>query len=138
MEWNVPVRGIKPEEFDTLVKWLVEQQDKNYVDLGMLSYPKTAVLVAGNGTPNLFMPVQPVLMLESLAAKPGISGRDFMKSLKCLVDSVKEIAAKQGIAELYFFIGDKRIEKLGHYVGFEKMDLPCYRLRLKGKDDADS
>lgn len=138
MEWKVPVRGIKPEEFDILVQWLEAKRDKNNIDYKMLSYPKTAVLVAGNGSPSLFMPVQPVFMLESLAPKPGIKAGEFVKCLNSLMKETEALARKHGIAEIYFFGTDERIEKLGPYVGFEKMDLPCYRLRVKRKTDADS
>ena len=138
MEWSVPVRGIKAEEFDTLVQWLTATQDQNMIDFGVLSYPRTSILVAGNGEPNLFMPFQQVFMLESLAPKPGINGVEFIKSLKSLIESVKEIANKHQVKELYFFGGDERVEKLGPYIGFEKMDLPCYRLRLRGKEDANT
>jgi hypothetical protein len=97
-------RLAKPEEAEMAVKWLAETPN-NMFDPAVLGYPGTVTLCAenDNGTPDLFMPFQIVMFLESLGTRPDIRKRDKVEAMIKAVMGAVQFAQGAKIREIYFF-----------------------------------
>lgn len=111
-------------------QWLEMAQERNHAD----DHAKTAATVLeavnGKGDTICYMPVVPVIMLESLAPKPGATPIEMANALKTLVVGAAQLAAAGGSHELVFWASDEATAALAERGGFEKMSMPMYRLRL--------
>jgi len=86
--------------------------------------------VDGKGATICYMPVVPVIMLESLAPKPGVTAFEMTHALKTLVVAAANLAAANGAKELVFWGTDEATCKVAEYVGFEKVEMRLWRLRI--------
>lgn len=90
----------------------------------ILDYPTLRVLKAYREGESHLLPVQQVLMLESLSANmPPQALRDLVKGAELL-------AATHGIKELYFLDGAGGIGAFAEKHGFELLDYRTFRLLL--------
>jgi hypothetical protein len=125
---QLKIRFARPEERVILLDWL-NANALNRFDPGIMSYPTLQVLCAYGDEPEAYLPVQRALVLESYAPKPnmGIPNpgaiRDLMKASELVADG-------HGIREIYFIGGEGGMGELAERHGFEKLDVPVYRMRL--------
>lgn len=106
-------------------------QGINLFDPAVMDYPTTRTVVAHNGEPLMYMPYQQVLMMESLAPKPGISPIEEGLALREITKSVALLASQAGIREAYFLCKDERVVKFASAHGFEVLPWTTMRMRLK-------
>lgn len=90
----------------------------------ILDYPTLRVLKAYSETEEHYLPVQQVLMLESISAgAPPHALRDMVKGATLLANA-------QGIKELYFLDGAGGIGKFAENHGFELLNYRTFRMVL--------
>jgi len=116
-------------EVATYQDWAMKTKDNLY-DPQVAGYPCTEVLVAENGQPLVFMPIQQVVMMDALAPKPGIEKREMALALKELVKMTAFVAHRAKLRELYFFSADEDVNAMAERYGFEKLENPMLRLKL--------
>lgn len=90
----------------------------------ILGYPTTRVLLAYESDEKHYMPVQQVLMIESLSANiPPNALRDLVKGAELY-------AASHGIKELYFLDGAGGVAEFATHRGFEEVPYKVFRMVL--------
>lgn len=97
-----------------------------------LEYPSTlTVAVDEEDEPVLYQTFHPVLMLEALVVKPGISKRQAARAIKELYEAVKRVAETYHMKEMYFFTEKPGMQQMVEkHEMFERVDMPCYRCKL--------
>ena len=116
-------------EVATYQDWAMKTPNNLY-DPQVAGYPCTEVLVAENGHPLVFMPIQQAVVMDSLAARPGIEKREMALALKELVKMTGFLARQANLRELYFFSADDDVNAMAERYGFEKVESPMLRLKL--------
>ena len=130
----VPVGGMVKEDWENFISWVWEARKINNFDPDVVSYPRSVMLTADKETENtsepiLYLPIQPVLMLESLAPKPGITPREEALALWRLGELLEQITKDTGLQEHYFICKDDRMADYCSKHGFTEMK--GYRLLKK-------
>lgn len=119
------------EDEDKCARALDGKRDINLIDSTVLAYPATVVLVAESDNPKLYMPVQTVFMLDSLGPTPEATDRDIASALKGMVNVLAWEARKAGHGEIYMPCSHERTSQFAERHGFERYNVPMFRMRLK-------
>lgn len=128
---TVTIRTAEPKDAKNYSDWLKAASTINLVDYKVYEYPAiNTVVVEKNGEPILMNSFHPVLMMEALAPKPGLSPMDEARALKQLFDGIKNIAAATGVKEIWFGCSDPRMDVFVQRHGFEKVSFPVYRIKV--------
>lgn len=110
----------KPEDQKLFSEWVWAAREINCFDVDVLTYPRTIMLCAEQSDkPILFMPLQSVLMMESLAPQPGLSPRQEALALRQISRAVEQIAQDSLHRETYFLCKDERVVTIAAAHGYE-------------------
>jgi hypothetical protein len=124
------VGAMSEEDMKTFIEWAWKARAINCFDPDVIGYPRSIMLAADdNEGPLLYLPVQPVLMLESLAPRPDVSPRKEAMALWKMGEMLEGISKDTGIQEQYFMCKDDRVADICSKHGFEEMK--GYRLMKK-------
>ena len=127
---QLKLRFAGPEDAKEVADWLLATPD-NLFDDALLKYPTLRVISAYNGDGNVaHLPAQQVLMLESLAVRPGTPPLDAAQAFRDLVKGMELLASQLGIKELFFICKDPNVLSVAQHHGFERIEFPVVRLRL--------
>lgn len=126
---QVWVRFAEEKDKAEFMDWVEKARAINLFDPDVLSYPNAKVLVAHNGSPLLYMPIQMAVIMESLAPKPGISEIEEALALREIAKATAVLASQAGSKEIYFLCKDTRVTEFAERHGFEI--LPWTTLRKK-------
>lgn len=97
------------QDAENFVAWVFAQQDKNDFDPSVMYYPRTVMCRAlADEEPFLYVPLQPILMYESLASKPGTTSRQTAMGLWKISEAIDKLALETGFREAYFITSDER------------------------------
>ena len=127
---QLKLRWANPEEAKQILEWLT-RNPQNHFDPGILDYKTVQVLCSYDGEPECYMPIHRVLMMESIAPRPGASELNIAQSLRDFTKACELVASAQGIREIYFLGGDGKVGSMslgGH--GFEELPLKVFRMKL--------
>jgi hypothetical protein len=103
----------------------------NLLDPGITTYPSLRVLAVDiNGTPAVYVPFHPVLVVESLGHKPGISPRENAYALKKLNDALEETARVYGISEIMWMCADDSLIEIASHHGYEVVKTKVLRKKV--------
>jgi hypothetical protein len=103
-----PMYAVKPEDVKLFIHWMSEQRAQVDFDKETLSYPRSCMTHARKGEETVAMiPLQPVLMFESLVRKPELTKRQTALSLYRIGEEVERIAKDTGHREAYFITNDR-------------------------------
>ena len=92
-------------------------------DPAVVGYPKTVMLRAKSEDENLlFIPLQSVLMYDSIAPKPGLSPRHEALALARIGQVVDQVAQDTGTREVFFFCRDNTVADLCAAHGYEETE----------------
>lgn len=133
---QVYVRPAGEQDIPNLSKWMAANANANRADEDAMSYPATSVMAAYTDEKVvMYMPIQMIAMLESLAPNPEVSDSQCATALREMVKTTIFTARTKGIGEIYFLLDD-RDEALGRFArkhGFEEIPagLKAYRLKVK-------
>ena len=119
------LRFAAPEEKEEVKSRLRANPLNEFVADGhILDYPSTQVLVAQREEEKHFLPVQKVLMLESISDSiDPVAIRDLIKGSEL-------VASANQIREIYFLDGAGGIDGLAKRRGFEELPYKVYRLKV--------
>lgn len=128
---NVFIEKATPRDAQEAMEWFLKTEC-NLLDAAVFTYPATETWKAVKDKVALvYLPVQPVLMLESLGINPANSPIDTALALADLVKVARWEAMKAGHGEIYFLCREESTQQYAQRHGFEKVNMPCYRMRLK-------
>lgn len=110
----------------------------NLFDADILTYPdKVKFYCARNGRPLVFLPVQNVLMLESLGVEPDATELEVAKSIEVLMKYIVGKSLDLAYNELYFLCRNPRVSLCAQRHGFEtvmsdeKLQVTLFRLKVR-------
>jgi len=117
---DIWVHPSRESDLATLDPWLRETP-ANLLDPDILQYTKNIRFLTASheGQPLVHMPVQSVLMLESLAVKPGATELEVAKSIAELIRYAVKIAMDSAMNEVYFICKDENVNRFAERHGFE-------------------
>lgn len=122
-------RGNEP-----VMEWLSANASRNGFDPEVLDYKCTKVLAAhNNGTVYVYMPAQPVVMLESIGPNPEAKPLEVATGVMELVKAAAMMAVSSDppISEMYFLASDELTAKGAKAMGFVELPYKVYRRKLK-------
>ena len=128
MRQQLKMGYIRPEDHGRFIE-LVNNTPGNLWDPGILKYPTLRILHSYGG-PSVFLPMQQVLMLESLAVEQSGSAMENAQAFKDLVKGAEQHASASGIRELWFTCRDEGVLKVAEGHGFERIEWPVVRMKL--------
>lgn len=119
----LPVGSLSDKDKEQFTEWMWNGMPLNMFDPTMLGYPRTVVCKAkADDDENLlFVPLQPVLMYDAIAAKPGITERQEALALWRIGEAVDQAAKDAKYREVYFFCRDDRVSDICAKHGFEEV-----------------
>jgi len=116
---QLKVRCSQPADAAILREWL-ESTQNNLFDNDILHYPTLEVACSYDESgPAAYLPWQQVLMLESLAVRPGLAPIQAAQSFRDLVKATEFVASVKGIREVYFVCKDQDVVKVAKGHGFD-------------------
>lgn len=129
VHWK-PMYEVSPEQAVEFVDWVWKSRHVNCFDPDVVSYPRSTMLWAADSDgPLLYLPIQPVLMLESLAPRPELSPRKEAIALWQLGLMLESISKETGMQETYFLCKDDTVADICKQHGFSEME--GYRILKK-------
>jgi hypothetical protein len=112
---------LSPADAVLFLQWVFNTPN-NCFDPDILTYPKATLLCADDDVgPFAYLPMQSVLMLESLAVMAGTSPRKMALGLARFGQAIEEIARETGHREIYFLAKDDDVADLCANHGFEEL-----------------
>lgn len=113
-------RPARPSDIRLIDDW-IRTTPQNLFDPSILDNPGVEFYCAANSEPLLFLPVQKVFMLESLAVKPGATELEVAKSIGVVIQSALFELEKAGLKEAYFLCRDENVNAYAARHGWTTM-----------------
>ena len=105
----MPLYAVPEADAKKFIEWVWEVREKVQFDYDTLSYPRSCMTRAQDEDETLMMiPLQPVLMFESLTRKPGLTDRQSALCLHRIGEVVEKAMEDTGHREAYFLTNDAR------------------------------
>lgn len=122
------VGDLSEQDKKNFAEWVWGARNINYFDPDVLRYPRTIITSAEDeGGALLYIPVQPVLMFESIAPRPELSPRKEALSLWRIGQMLEDVSKLTGYREQY--CKDDRVADICAKHGFTEME--GYRILKK-------
>lgn len=125
------VRPMKKEEIEQFERWALLNSELSLLDPAIVAYPTLRVMAAENGRVIGYLPYHDVLMLESFAPDPEATDLERAEACRQFVKTVYSVASSAGVREIVYFGKDDRLNRVAERHGFEKIEFPVYRLKVK-------
>jgi hypothetical protein len=105
----MPLHAVPEDDAKKFIKWVWDVRHDVDFDYDTLSYPRSCMTRAQAGDETLMLiPLQPVLMFESMVHKPGMSDRETALCMARIGEVVEQAAVDTGHKESYFLTNDAR------------------------------
>lgn len=118
----IPVPAMSEQDVKDFMEWVFRIRQINKFNPIVMSYPRTVMTVAKNEEENLlFIPLQAVLMFDSIAPKPGLSPRQEALCLWRIGQKVDEVMMTTGFRECIFFTSDDSVADICSQHGFTEL-----------------
>ena len=118
----LPIPAMSEHDARDFIEYVWSMRSLNMFDKDVLTYPRTVMLRARNEEGNqLFVPLQSVLMYDSIAPRPGLSPMAEARALSKIGEVVDQAAQHSGTREVYFFCRDDRVADLCARHGYEEI-----------------
>lgn len=92
--------------------------------------PDMKVMVAENGRPLLFTPIQSCYVMGSLGYQ-DVSKLELASAMKQTVSTLVWESRREGRGDIYFVGGNEMSDSFASHNGFEQVTAPVFRMRLK-------
>lgn len=124
---------VRPMRDDADLKKLLSWAVNNPAwDSNVLRFRNSFTLCAFNSTGTLaFMPVQQVPMMEAIAFHPLATDSQKASAMKEFTKVLVYYTAVSGNGEIFFLGSNECTNKFAEHQGFQRVDLPTYRMRLR-------
>lgn len=118
----MPLSVFPPEERSTFSAWAWNLRDRTQFDMDVIGYPRACIARASSeGTPLLYVPIQPVLMLESLAPDPTLTTNQKALALWRVMEEMDDVMKLTGMHETYFVTQDDQFAERAIAAGFTEV-----------------
>lgn len=132
----MPLYECTEEDAKLFMDWVWLQRSINMFDPQVLTYPRTVMCKAGTEEETmLYIPLQPVLMWDAIAPKPGLTARQEALCLWKIGQVVEDAMKLCGFGEAYFLCSDDRVADICAEHGFEEIKgVRVLRKKLKPEE----
>lgn len=121
----------EPEDVPNFLDWSRKTQGPEWTpEASQFPSALTFKAVDKDGKPIVFLPVYRPAMLHAFAIKPGTSRLSVAAAVKALLFKTAKTAEQAGCGEMYFWGAEKTMQDFAERWGFEKIELPVYRMPL--------
>lgn len=132
---------LAPKDDPEAIAMLEGNKERNDFDPEVLGYPSSLLLRCDDESKRRgYMTTQSVQMLESMALDDTLTAEEKAGAAMNLMAYALSLANRVGQKEAYFVATDKNTEMAMQRLGWELIQHPVYRLRLrkvfKGENDA--
>ena len=118
----LPLSAMTEQDARDFCEYVWSMHGLNMFQPEVLTYPRAVMLRARNEEGNqLFIPLQSVLMYDSIAPRPGLSPMAEARALSKIGEVVDQAAQHSGTREVYFFCRDDRVADLCARHGYEEI-----------------
>lgn len=124
---HIWVRKAEKRDAAQIGQWL---ENQSFVDRNVFFYPQTTVLAAHNSQPLIYMPLQLVAMLESLAINPQATRLEIAAAIAELARVSVFMARERGVKEIYFLATNDDTAAYAKRNHFEELPHKVYRLKI--------
>lgn len=95
------IRPAEPEDSGRMVEWSVSTPSNGF-DPDIASYPHLyTIAIEDEHGPLMYVPTHPVLVVESVACRPDITAKGYIKALLDAKAVTEGMALQNGIREIY-------------------------------------
>ena len=127
---QVFVRLAEPDT-EPVADWCQANSGRNAFDKDVLTYPNTKILAAhANDAVSVYLPVQPVAMLESVGSNPSATPLEVAGGLIEATKAACVLAYAAGHREVYFLSSDDLTAQGAQMLGFVPLPYTIYRKKL--------
>ena len=122
----------EPSDANDSITWTMATQGECFdPEAGLFPSTITLKAVDREGCVVNFLPMNRPAMLHGFGIRPGLSKLSVALSMHELVLSACRLAERAGCGEVYFWgATEASTQEFAERHGFERIDLPLYRLRL--------
>ena len=100
---------VSEEDAELFIKWMFEQKKATNFDFKTLTYPRACMACVHEENETVAMvPLHPVLQLESLAHKEGLSDAALILALRAVDEQVTQAMQNTGMCEVFFQTSNAR------------------------------
>jgi hypothetical protein len=127
---KITIRQAEPKDAQQFLEF-VTSTPNNLFDPDTVNYPSLQTLaVEKDGETISYVPFHPVIVVESLAHKPGVTPREHVLGLLQVDAVLAEIAKKYGIAEVWYECADQRFVKFAKRHGYKAVKTTVLRKKV--------
>jgi hypothetical protein len=127
----MPLSAMPPEDVQRFTAWMWEARQFTKFDPDVLTYPRITMAKTNKGDETTsYVPVQPVLMLESFAPSPATNAGDKAAALYAVQELLVKTMKDSGMAETYFLAESSLAEFAVNHGWEEITDVRVLRRKL--------
>lgn len=127
---KVTVRLATEKDAEEFLKW-ESTTPKNLFDPAIAQYPSLRTLVSEiDGEPALYTPFHPVIVVESLGHRPGLSPRHNAIAIYRADQAIEQLARDYKMAEIWWMCADETLIKAAQARGYEVVQTKVLRKRV--------
>ena len=103
-----PLYEVPLEEAKNFCAWVFSLIGRTQFDMAIMNHPRMCMTSAHdeNGEPILYIPIQPVLMFDALAPRPGLSKKQIAFSMWKIGEITERAMQDSGICDAYLYTND--------------------------------
>lgn len=124
------LRFAQPEEKEQFTQWAERNKARNAFDPDIFGYPMLQTYCAFNGKVVAYMPVHPVLVMDSVAPNPEAEARDLHDALESMLEAAEKCARMSGMGEVMFLASDERVARAAERRGFRESGMRLMRKKV--------
>jgi hypothetical protein len=139
----MPIGLLPATDIQLFSKWVWEQREKTNFDMATIEAPRSCIIKVTKGEEVLaYVPVQPVIFIESLCADPHAAKDEMAMAFYKIQEQVKTVMRDSGHAEAYFVTKDGQFADFAEGHGWKKYMFDSeknawlMKLQIKQKPDA--
>ena len=117
-------------------EWMLHglKHHQNYFDPEVTRHKSTINIAAGTAKKRiLYIPVQTVFMLESLASNPEATNFEIATGYRTVIQAVQTLAQERHIGEIYFCGTNEKTNTFAQKHGFTPVSWVVYKLPAKNE-----
>ena len=127
---KVTVRLLEEKDIPQFCEWEVATENNGF-DPSIAQYPSLRTLVSEiDGEPALYTPFHPVLVVESLGHRPGITPRHNAIAIYRADQVIEKIAQSYKMAEVWWMCSDESLIKAAQARGYEVVKTKVLRKKV--------
>jgi hypothetical protein len=118
-----PIHDISLEDAKNFINWAYLMREKTQFNPEIMRHPRMCMTQASyDGKPGLYVPIQPVLMLDALTPDPSLNNMERAIGMSRISDLIeKQVMPDTGMYDTYFYTNDADEASIAARHGWEEV-----------------